>query len=163
MDLPRHTKGSIITKIVPNWLLIKQLQCNYFKPILWLRLSLLNLRGLSQGLMVLNKDIYRWINLLFVSWFCMFAGWKDEGLLPLGYGVSDRDKDNNGSPCGSWGLYIFQWKSNKFRKIPITWSSKEVRACNTWILSNETSRLWKKNISKIGHKTHWNTLRISGE
>ena len=95
--------------------------------------------------------------------FFMFAGWKYEGLLPLSYRVSDRDKDNNGSPCGSWGLYIFQWNSNTLRKIQITWSSKEFRACNTWILSNETSRLWKKNISKIGHKTHRNTLRILGE
>ena len=133
----------VITKIVPDWLLIRQLQCNYFKPILWLRLSLLNLRGLSQGLMILNKYVDRWLTLLFVSWFCMFAGWKVEGLLPLGYGVSDRDKDNNGSPCGSWGLYILQWKNNTCRKIPINWVSKEVRACSTRFLSNETSRYWK--------------------
>ena len=37
--------------------LSSQSQCNYFKPIFWLRLSLLNLRGLSlDGLMILIKD-----------------------------------------------------------------------------------------------------------
>ena len=86
---------------------------------------------------------------MFVSWICMFTGWKDEGFLPLGYGVNDRDKYDKGSPCGSWGLYILQWKNKKFRKIPITWGSKEVRARDIWILSNETSRYWKKNTQRV--------------
>ena len=44
-------------KIRPDRMLIKSISCNYFRPNFRLRLSLLNLRGLSQGLMIFYKNI----------------------------------------------------------------------------------------------------------
>ena len=78
----------------------------------------------------------------------MNVGWKDQSLIPLGYGFSERDINEKAFLVEAEACKYFNERARHTGGFAIAWGSKEVRVYDTRILSNETSRHWKKTIKR---------------